>query len=329
MSVLRENLAALRAMTNAKICAVVKANVYGHGLDSLDAFSEADEFAVSCISEAEAVCERTDKPVNILSVPDKRGVCSYRAGMFPAVATAEDVAFAATHGCKAVNIKINSGMNRYGARPVDLESMLREADARHVAVKSVFSHIYDLSAAPRQFAAFMQCVYPLRDYIPQKHILSGNFVRLPAYMHLDMVRPGLVLYGYGHECVHPAARASCSVLQVHAVAAGENIGYGQCKSELARMVATLGAGYGDGVRRIVGNMPRYVQIGDALCPVVGQVCMDAMTVDVGGVSVRAGDEATILGDGYGCEAMATACDTVAYEILTGLSARVERRYETD
>lgn len=323
---MQANLRALRSCTKAKICAVVKANVYGHGLKALAAFWEADEFAVSSAGEAAEVCRYTDKPVNILSSPDRTVACRYDANMFPAVSTPDDILFVTAHGGKAVNIKLNSGMNRYGADPAILEQMLRAADARHLQVKSVFSHIYDLSAACAQFEAFSQSVYPLRDYIPQKHILSGNFVRLPDYMHLDMVRPGLVLYGYGHESVRSAATATCGVTQVRQVPQGENIGYGHWPSEIARSVAVLGAGYADGVRRIAGNTPRYVIIGGHLCRVVGQICMDAMMADVRGLAVEAGDTATVLGDGYGFEAAAAACDTIAYEILTSLSARVERNY---
>ena len=319
-------MAALRALTSAKLCAVVKANVYGHGLGALEAFASADEFAVSSVREATAVCERTEKPVNILSLPDKTAECRYLARMVPSVATREDIAFAAAHGARSVNIKLNSGMNRYGADPAQLGELLRAAEKARLAVKSVFSHIYDTAEAARQFTVFMESVYPYRDGIPQKHILSGNFVRLPSYMHLDMVRPGLVLYGYGCECVRPAVRAVCGITQVRRVRKGENIGYGRWRSEIDRTVAVLGAGYGDGIRRIAGNTPRYVEIDGCLCPVVGQICMDAMMTDVSGLAVRAGDEATVLGPLYGCEAAAVACDTIAYEICTALSERVERQY---
>ncbi|MDE6398114.1 MAG: alanine racemase, partial [Clostridiales bacterium] len=302
------------------------ANAYGHGLNAIEAFSAADEFAVSSIREALDICERTDKPVNILSLPDKTVECRYDAGIYPSVATREDIEFAAARGARSVNIKLNSGMNRYGAEPTRLGELLRATERARLSVKSVFSHIYDTAEAVRQFSVFMESVHPYRDSIPQKHILSGNFVRLPSYMHLDMVRPGLVLYGYGHECVQPAIRAVCGITQVRRVCKGENIGYGQWKSEIDRTVAVLGAGYGDGVRRIAGNTPRYVEIGGRLCPIVGQICMDAMMADVSGLAVKAGDAAIVLGRLYGCEAVAVACDTIPYEICTAVSARVQRFY---
>lgn len=326
ISDLRKNLNALRAMTQAKICAVVKANVYGLGIGALEGLKQADEFAVSCLKEAETVCSKTNKPVNILSLPDRTVTRRYGATMAPSVASEDDIAYVARNGARHVNIKLNSGMNRFGADGSTLPDLLRACDAAHVRVKSVFSHIYDRSAAVRQFERFSAWLRPVNDYIPQKHILSGNFVALPTYMHLDMVRPGLVLYGYGHESVHPVARAVTTVLQVRNVCAGEYIGYGQWRTECDRTVAVLGAGYADGVRRIEDNMPRYVMFGESLCPVVGQVCMDALMADVTGLPVRAGDEAVICDEGYSCASIATACRTIPYEICTGWSSRVARIY---
>lgn len=313
-------------MTSAKICAVVKADVYGLGVEALSALEEADEFAVSCPTEAQCVRAHTDKPINILSLPDFSAGGTYGPDTVPAVAAPEDVSFVRSRGATAVNVKFNSGMNRYGTSSDGLEAVLRAADALHMRVKGVFSHLYDLSAAERQFALFYESVLPLKDYFPQKHILASNFVRLPAYMHLDMVRPGIVLYGFGHESVRSAITATCGVAQVRTVSPTDNIGYGVCPSGVRRTVAVLSAGYGDGVRRLANGAPRYVTIGRALCPVVGQICMDAMMADVTGLSVQKGDTAEIVSDAYGCEAVATACDTIPYEVLTGFSQRVRREY---
>lgn len=327
MSTLRNNLAQLRNLTSAKICAVVKADAYGLGLGAIDAFSDADELAVSSIGEALAVRQYADKPINILSVPDKTVQCTYCAGVYPTVASTDDLQFVADcKGANAVNVKINSGMNRYGAAADELESILLTAERLHLKIKSVFSHIYDIGAAQAQFERFMQSIAPYADSIPQKHIAAGNFVHLPSYMHLDMVRPGIVLYGYGHEAVRPAITAKCGVTQVRQVVESENIGYGQWINDVPRKIAVLGAGYADGCRRIGDNMPRYVEINGSMCAVVGQVCMDAMMADVSGLDVAAGDEAIVLGTQYGAEAMAVSCNTISYEILTGWSKRVQRIY---
>ncbi len=326
MSVLKNNFAVLKKLTTAKVCAVVKADAYGHGLPAIQAFDDADEFAVSSIGEAYEMRDITDKPVNILSLPDKTVPCSYRSGIFPAVCSEDDIEFISSRGARAVNIKLNTGMNRYGAEPEELEALLFAAGKKRVAVKSVFSHIYSVSAAEEQFEKFMKCVSPFSDYIPQKHILASNFTILPQYMHLDMVRPGIVLYGYGHSCVTSAVTAVCGITQIREVRANENIGYGIWRSGKRRKVAVLGAGYADGLRRTVDNIPRYAEICGFLCPLVGQVCMDAAMADVSGLNAKVGDEARIIGSMYGCEALAASYGTICYEVITGFSKRVKREY---
>ncbi len=313
-------------MTSANICAVVKADAYGHGLEALNALGDADEFAVSCLREALQVSGSTEKTVNILSLPDKTLCDKYSDTAVPAVASEDDIEFVSRFGARMVNIKINTGMNRYGADPDELNKLLSIADKYRLKVKSVFSHIYDLGAAEKQFDKFIKCVEPVKKYIPQLHILSSNFSRLPSYMHLDMVRAGLVLYGYGHEAVRGAMTASSSITQLREVKADENIGYGNCLSGKRRVVAVLGAGYADGCRRTCDNMPRYVSMGNVLCPVVGQVCMDAMTVDVSGMDVKVGDEVYIMDKYYDAEAIAVSCGTISYEILTGFGKRAVREY---
>ena len=321
-----ENVLALKKMTSAKLCAVVKADFYGHGIGAVKAFDNADEFAVSSIGEAIELCEVTDKPINILSSPDKTVKYEYRENIFPSVSATDDLDFVYAAGCRAVNVKVNSGMNRYGANAESLKDIFTVAEKLRVKIKSVFSHIYDISAAEEQFERYMDIIKDFMDYIPQKHILSSNFVSLPDYMQLDMVRPGIVLYGYGQNAVHSAVTAKCGVTQVREVKKGENIGYGNMKSGRARKIAVIGAGYADGVRRITDNMPRYVAIGGSMCPIVGQVCMDAALIDVSGLDVTAGDEVTLMGNSYGVDAIAASCGTINYEILTGFGKRVGREY---
>ncbi len=326
LSVLKNNLKALKRMTRASVCAVVKADAYGHGIKVVKSLSDADEFAVADISEAYELKELTDKPVNILSAPDKTAKRSYPAGVYPTVATAHDVDYVAGFGAKAVNVKVNSGMNRYGVNPSEFESLLFYLKRSELKIKSVFSHIYDLSAAQNQFDTFMICVKPFKDYIPQMHMLSSNFTVLPEYMSLDMVRAGIVLYGYGHECVHSAVTLTCGVTQVREVNEYDNIGYGISLSGKKRKIAVLGAGYADGIRRITNNSPRYVIIGENLCPVVGQICMDATMADISGLDVKAGDTAVLMGEGYGAESVAASYGTICYEVLTSVGKRVKREY---
>ncbi|MCI8488083.1 MAG: alanine racemase [Clostridia bacterium] len=329
LDTLRNNLAALKKLTPARVCAVVKADAYGHGTGALAALTEADEFAVSSVGEALEISEITDKPINVLSSPDKTVSAEYRANVFPSVSDIADLEFTAARGAKAVNIKADTGMSRYGSPLERLGDLLKAADKLGVKIKSAFSHVYHISEAERQFERFMTGIQPLKDYIPQKHILASNFAVLPEYMHLDMVRPGIALYGYGHESVKPIAKALCGVTLVRKVSESDNIGYGVFKSGRVRKIAVLGAGYADGVRRVIGKSPRYVSINGNMCPLIGQVCMDAAMADVSGLDVKAGDTAYVLCAEYNADSIATACGTISYEVLTGFGKRVKRYYVRD
>ncbi len=311
--------------TPAKLCAVVKADAYGHGFPVMRALSQADEFAVATLSEAHALSRFTDKPINILSAPDFHAVGLYTPQIVPCIDSEVGAAFVKRQGATRVNVKVDTGMSRYGADPKALEPLLRAADSYRLTVKSAFSHLYSLSSASAQFLHFCEAVRPFERYIPQKHILSSNFVRLPTYMHMDMVRAGYALYGYGQTCVQPALRAETTVTAVKAVRKGTHIGYGEYTAEKDSIVAVLGAGYADGIRRIT-DKPRYVEINGVLCPILGQVCMDATMVDVTGLNVQVGDSVTVIGDAYGIESVAASCGTIGYEILTGFTGRAVREY---
>ena len=290
------------------------------------AMRQADEFAVATVAEAWALARFTDKPINILSAPDTQASGAYTPQLIPCIDSAEGAAFVKGRGATRVNIKVDTGMSRYGTNPKALSEVLRAADSHRLGVKSVFSHLYSLSSASTQFYRFCEAVKPFAAFIPQKHILNSHFVRLPAYMHLDMVRAGYLLYGYGHPCVQPALRAETTVTAIKAVKKGTHIGYGDFTAEKDCVIAVLGAGYADGIRRIT-DAPRYIEIGGVLCPILGQVCMDATMVDISGLSVRVGDTATVIGGPYGIEAAAASCDTIGYEILTGFGERAVRVYE--
>ena len=311
--------------TEAKLCAVVKANAYGHGLPAVRALLRADEFAVATVTEAWALARFTDKPINVLSPPDLAEGGAYMPQIVPCIDNVECATFVKKKGATRVNIKVDTGMSRYGTEPKALQALLHAADEQHLRVKSVYSHLYSTASASTQFYRFREAVRPFEAYIPQKHILSGNFLRLPPYMHLDMVRAGYVLYGYGHPCVQPALRAETTVTAVKAVKKGTHIGYGEYTAEKDCVVAVLGAGYADGIRRM-SDAPRYVEINGVLCKILGQVCMDATMVDVSGLDVHVGDKVAVIGDAYGIEAAAASCGTIGYEILTGFSGRAVREY---
>ena len=145
------------------------------------------------------------------------------------------------------------------------------------------------------------------------------------------MRPGICLYGGGPEGQQDArikavATLSAQTLQIRVVPAGESIGYSRgFVAETPRRIATCGAGYADGVLR--GTAPHgQVWVAGALRPILGRVSMDVIAVDVTGLDVGPGDPVELFGPNRWLDDAARAAGTIAYELLTSVTARVPRAY---
>jgi alanine racemase len=159
-------------------------------------------------------------------------------------------------------------------------------------------------------------------------------VRWPEYA-ADLLRPGLFLYGglAGGEPIQPTPviNVKARVSTVRDVPEGWTASYGATfRAERASRWATLAIGYGDGIRRELSNNG-FVGFGTREAPIIGRVCMDVLVVDVSGMDdVSAGSVATVIGGPHGSptglDVVAERCGTITYEILTGLTQRLPRRY---
>jgi alanine racemase len=256
-------------------------------------------------------------------------------------------ACAAARGQRArVHLKIDTGMERIGVHWYSAEGLL-EASLRcpNVDVVGIFSHFAnadtpDLSHARLQLERFLTVLdfYQRRSLRPPtRHIAnSAAILRLPE-SHLDLVRPGIALYGvYPSPDVprslplRPALTWRSRVVYFKVVRAGDPVSYGSTwtPSQMTRVV-TVPVGYGDGYpRRMSGSAE--VLLRGARHPVVGAICMDQVMVDIGAASAWNDDPVTLLGEADGhritVEELAEWAGTIPYEILTGINARVPRTY---
>jgi alanine racemase len=175
-----------------------------------------------------------------------------------------------------------------------------------------------------------------RRYLPDVPTSIGNSagIWLGTSYQGDVVRPGIALYGGrpqsgGPSPVRPVVRLTARVLQLRRLRQSAAVGYGATACLPAgALVATLGAGYADGLPRALGNRGAAFLNGQRV-PIVGRVSMDLITLDVtalGSHGCAIGDEAELIGPQIPLETVAEAADTVGYEILTQLSARLPRRY---
>ncbi|NBB19210.1 bifunctional UDP-N-acetylmuramoyl-tripeptide:D-alanyl-D-alanine ligase/alanine racemase [Runella sp. CRIBMP] len=239
-----------------------------------------------------------------------------------------------------IHIKLDTGMHRLGFTEVDLPLLIHKLQqSPTLKVASVFSHLAGADEAIHneftrlQYERFVSGATLLEQalgYRPLRHILnSAGIVRFPDYK-LDMVRLGIGLYGVEVNRLEQRALQQIGtfktvVSQVKHLPAGETIGYSRNGIlEKASSIATIAIGYADGFDRRFSKGVGKVLINGALCPVVGNVCMDMTMVDATGVTVQEGDEVIIFGNDLPIVQLADQIGTISYELLTGISERVKR-----
>ena len=332
-----------RTVAPARLCAVVKADGYGHGAvpAARAALSGgATWLAVATAAEAVALrAARIDAPLLVVGALSDEELPEALATGADLVAWGPEWA-AALPAATRVHVKLDTGMGRLGTRSPELAD--RTADAAAGAgcvVAGAMTHFAtsddDPAFAREQLAAFVPWADALRARFPDAiaHAANSAGALGIAESRLDMVRCGIAIYGLdpfhadaAEHGLEPALRLTSYVAAVKALEPGQSVGYGRrfVAAEPTR-IATLPIGYGDGYRRgLTGNAE--VVIRGRRFPLVGTVSMDNVTVDVGDAGVEVGDEAVLIGAGVTAEDLARRLGTINYEITCGISARVPRAY---
>ena len=337
-----------------KICAVVKADAYGHGAVPVATAALAagvNYLAVSMTQEALELREAgIMAPILILGTmteEHEKALVDYNITQTVYdLAVAQELSAAALQENKVakVHLAVDTGMNRIGCRPEEAAD-LAEAISKlpHVELEGMFSHFasadeMDTSFAESQYRKFMEADRAIKDrgiQIPLVHIDNSAGITEMKHTECDMVRQGITLYGLWpsddvERCLDlkPALSLKAEVVFVKDVPAGEKIGYGCTYETKAPMkVATIPLGYADGYSRALSNRG-YITIRGYKAPVVGRICMDQFMVDVTNVpGVHKGDEAVIFGPGgVSLDQLAKWVGTIPYELMCLLSTRVPRKY---
>ena len=345
----------------AALCAVVKADGYGHGaLTAAQAAlaGGASWLAVATVNEALEIAEDIDSetPVLMLSEVAPRlaaaaaAQCPQQVRFTVASAAGIRSLAAAARPERAVHLKVDTGMHRMGALPAELEAVaeaLRE-DGNGLWVEGVWTHLAVADAPDDPFTAeqlrrFDQALDALRGLgVPAGAVHAANSAGLLAHpdSRRDLVRAGIAIYGVppspeldGAVPLDPALELVSRVTAVRTVAPGESVSYGRhWWAEEPTRVATVAIGYADGIRRDSGWAGVEVLVRGRRCPIVGAVTMDQLMVALDpAIAEEAvpGDEAVLIGR-QGAEQItateiAERLGTIAYEGLTSISARVPRR----
>jgi alanine racemase len=239
-----------------------------------------------------------------------------------------------------IHFKMETGMHRLGFDETDLKEaieLLRQNT--NIIVASVFSHIAGADESQHddftreQGTLFRKLATRLMTELkisPILHILNTpGILRFPD-LQFDMVRLGIGLYGVNptekkEDSLRPVVTLKSIISQIKTVKAGESIGYGRkgrAKEEMK--IATIAIGYADGFNRAFSQGKGAVLINGKRAPVVGNVCMDMTMIDITGINAAEGDEVIIFGEGLSIYDVASAINTIPYEILTNTSERVKR-----
>ena len=359
LGALRSNLEVIRNTVSdgSGICPVVKADAYGHGMWQCGAAlveAGVDRLCVATAEEAVGVREISrEVPVVILgALTDSELEVALGAGAeIPAweegfIDRIEQLAGRTPEPVK-IHLKFDSGMGRLGCRDPErlFEMADRIAGSESLELEAVWTHFAtaDDRSDPffdEQLEDFLTVAERVRDSHPGTLVHAANSAALfrDAASHLDLVRPGVAIYGmdpFGSDPsglgLEPVLSLVSWVGSLRNLDAGETVGYGRAwQAEGPTEIATVPVGYGDGYRRGLSNRAR-VLAGGRSWPVAGTVSMDNVTVDLGPPSssgIGLGEQVVLIGrDGDErilAEELAEALDTINYEVTCGISARVPR-----
>lgn len=335
---------------------ILKANAYGHGLVEVAVLMEqlgAPILGLAYLEEGIRV-RRAGVRTPILILGGILGDQIPRFLEHDLILTASSVdkllaidACAGALGRRAkVHLKIDTGMERIGVHWYHADRLLEASlQTAHVDVLGVFSHLATADEPDRRFTEcqlerFQEVLgfYEVRSLpVPTRHLANSGAILQHRDTWLDLVRPGLLLFGVdpapelaGIVSVAPALTWKSRVVYFKVVEAGNPVSYGStwAPDDWTRVV-TLPVGYGDGYPRALSGRSEVLIRGQRH-PVRGRVCMDQLMVDIGRGTAYNGDEVVLLG-GQGderitVEALANQAGTIPWEILTGINTRVPRRY---
>lgn len=350
----QKNILAVRSLlgSGVRLMAVVKADAYGHGQEKIAGAAEqagADWLGVAMAEEGIALRKAgVNLPILIftglneqdtLSALEHRlTLCAYTPDHLRYIRAAADrIGHAAE-----VHIKLDTGMNRIGARDeTDLGALLDIiGKSPGIHLTGAFTHFAcaddpNPAFTNRQLARFHQ----LTRLLPQGillHTAGTSALLTRPDTHFDMVRAGIALYGYAPVKTSlkllPVMSWAAEISHVKLIAKGDSVSYGATfTADRPMRVATVSVGYGDGFSRLLSNRGS-VLINGCRCRVLGRICMDQIMADVteaGGV--KPGDEAVLIGEQgnerISAEEVAAQMGTISYEVLLNISKRVPRRYE--
>lgn len=340
--------------SEVRLLAAVKAAAYGHGAVEISraaVLAGADYLGVASYEEGVEL-----RQAGIMAPILVFGAFTPAAAV-PAIGRQLTATVSSAHEARAladaaraqkavarVHVKTDTGMTRLGVRgaPATLSLLKAVSDMPGIMLEGLYTHYaaadeLDGAFTDRQRQRFEEIVLQARRagvVIPIVHAAnSAGTLRGPEH-HYDMVRPGIALYGY-HPApawrqdidLRPVLTLKTRIVRLADIEPGETVSYGYTYTAKQRVtIATLPVGYADGIPRALSNVGTVCVNGQP-ARIAGRVCMDQMMVEVPGHTVHVGDEVTVYGRSGDCGSLSAAAlqlDTIPYELLCRISARVPR-----
>ena len=356
LAALGQNMHAIHAHVGVPVMPIVKANAYGHGLLPVARYLQAQGAMQMGVAFVEEAIQLRQGGITA-SILVLGGILARQVPLLLQHALEITVssltllrhveAEAERSGCKAViHLKIDTGMERVGVHSDACAPLIEAAVASPwCEVKGVYSHLAcsDDPHSPMtqlQLQRFHEaCAHfeRLGAPMPIRHLANSGAVLHFPDTWLDMVRPGIMLYGVMPDpnaqpnvSIRPALRLVSQVAYSKTVRAGRSVSYGGTwTAPHDTRIVTIPIGYGDGYSRALSNSGEVLIAGQRL-PIVGRVCMDQFMVNVGNAPVQMEDEVVLIGcQSDTCihaEELAQRTGTIGYEVLTRLNERIPREY---
>lgn len=360
LQAIARNYDAICKMAGTQVMPVIKADAYGHGAVRVAQTLQrkgVQTFAVSNLQEALELREAGITadilvlgytPVEYAALLEKHAVIQTLFSSAYAVLLEE--ACVRQNVCVRTHLKLDTGMGRIGFDcRTDTQNGFEEVCAAlslpHLKNEGVFMHFAsadsdaeeDARFSEKQYAIFEKAVKRLEQdgfTFKMKHCSNSAAILQYPRMHLDAVRAGIILYGLAPSdalsldaAFTPAMTFRAVISMVKDVDVGETVSYGRTyTANEKRRIATVSAGYADGVPRLLSNVGE-VEIGGKRAAIVGRVCMDQFCIDVTDIpNVAVGDIVTVFGKNLSAGDVAKHAQTIHYEIVCGITKRVPRVY---
>ena len=342
----RKNVLEIKKLVNdACIMPVVKANAYGTYLNKdISLMNEFDMVAVAIVDEAIQLRKMGyEKDIFVLNQPYVEEIEEIiKNNIIVGVSSTIFLEKTNEYDEKIrVHIELETGMGRTGVLDSNLEEFITVLKKSNVIVEGVYTHLssadVDYDFTNKQIAIFNKNVNLLKEEfssIKFIHCAASNGILNFDLGICNMVRPGIILYGYP-SCksaiekinLEPTLKFRSSISFVKEINVGDAVSYGRSfVADSKMMVATVGCGYADGVMRKLSNKG-YVSVNGKRCKILGNVCMDSFMIDVTAVGCKVGDFVYLFDNEIvTLNEISDICETINYEVISTISDRVPRKY---